>query len=405
MCGHDLYSSGDGTEAPVQRHGSAEVGERHGAEGHPIQRQAVGPGVRLSAVTVRIGFLGAGLIAHYHALQLHACDTPHEIVAVYDPDPGRAEAFGGWGAVALDSPAEVIAASDAVFICTWTSEHLPLVREVVTAGRAVFCEKPLSTDLATARELAAIVAAADVVNMTGLVMRTAPPLLAVREMIHDERSGRVMNIVFRDDQYIPTQGMYASSWRADTSKAGSGSLLEHSIHDLDLIEWLVGPAATVNAHTAHFHGIDGIEDSVSVMMHFAAGHSVLLASVWHDILSRPSQRRIEVFCERAFYVIEGEAIGPVTWQVERSDGNTDSGSLMGAELEAWLEDKGIDLTGAEESFLRAVSASMAGDAGASASPSVGEAIRPHVLADAIYRSAVANGAPVDVTIAPVDLVR
>lgn len=365
-------------------------------------------------VTVRIGFLGAGLIAHYHALQLHSCDTPHEIVGVYDPDPARAATFAGWGADAMGSPAEVIAASDAVFICTWTSEHLPLVREVVGAGRAVFCEKPLSTDLPGASELAAVVGAADVVNMTGLVMRTAPPLLAVREMIRDPRSGRVMNMVFRDDQYIPTQGMYASSWRADVALAGSGTLLEHSIHDLDLIEWLLGPAETVSAQTAHFHGLDGIEDSVSVLMRFSGGHTVLLASVWHDILSRPSQRRIEVFCERAHYVIEGEAVGPVTWQVDVSGGSaatsaatspagspdgpvTDQGSIEGAALDAWLVERGVDVTGAEESFLRAVTASMAGDASAAVSPSVGEAIRPHVLADAIYRSAANNGAAVDVT--------
>jgi predicted dehydrogenase len=47
-----------------------------------------------------------------------------------------------------------------------------------------------------------------------------------------------MNVVFRDDQYLPTQGVYASTWRADAALAGSGVLLEHSIHDLDLLEWL-----------------------------------------------------------------------------------------------------------------------------------------------------------------------
>ena len=377
-------------------------------------RHGAGANGQNGRVTVRIGFLGAGLIAHYHALQLHACDTPHEIVGVYDPDPDRSSAFSGWGGTPMTDPVEVIAASDAVFVCTWTSEHLPLVREVVSAGRAVFCEKPLSTDLAGAEELAAVVAAAHVVNMTGLVMRTAPPLLALREMLRDPRSGRIMNMVFRDDQYIPTQGMYASSWRADPSRAGSGTLLEHSIHDLDLIEWLVGPAVTVGAHTAHFHGIDGIEDSVSVLMRFAEGHTALLSSVWHDILSRPSQRRIEVFCERAHYVVEGEATGPVTWQVDTSDPatpghgthgalETDIGSSEGAALEAWLAARGVDVASAEEDFLAAVTASMAGDERATVSPSIAEAIRPHVLADAIYRSAAGNGRAVDVTSGAVGL--
>ena len=72
--------------------------------------------------------------------------------------------------------------------------------------------------------------------------------------------------------------------------------MEHSIHDLDLLEWLLGPVDTIGAHQSFFHGIEGIEDSVSALLRFTSGASGNLASIWHDVLSRPSQRRIEVFC-------------------------------------------------------------------------------------------------------------
>lgn len=70
-------------------------------------------------------------------------------------------------------------------------------------------------------------------------------------------------MVFRDDQFLPNQGMYGSSWRTDRARACSGVLLEHSIHDLDLIEWLFGPVRSVSALDTHIAGVDGIEDSVA----------------------------------------------------------------------------------------------------------------------------------------------
>src|SRR3712207_8553561 len=51
--------------------------------------------------------------------------------------------------------------------------------------------------------------------------------------------------VFRDDQFFPNQGHYASTWRADVEVAGGGTLLEHSIHDLDVLRWLLGDAERV----------------------------------------------------------------------------------------------------------------------------------------------------------------
>ncbi len=347
-------------------------------------------------MSIRVGFLGAGLIAAYHAVQLNALrdggGPDHRIVAVFDPDTDRARGLaGGQGAAVCATAQEVIDDSDAVFVCTWTSEHLPMVRLVADAGLPLFCEKPLSLDLARSRELVDVVKAAGIANMVGLVMRSSPMLLVMRHMIQDPSSGRVMNVVFRDDQYIPTQGMYASTWRGDVSLAGSGALMEHSIHDLDLFEWLLGPVDSIGAQRSFFHGIDGIEDSVSALLRFSSGATGNLASVWHDVLSRPSQRRIEVFCERATITLVSDDVGPVIRQTSHGEE-----TVGGAGLVPWLADRGIATPSAEEDFLRAVEVHLTGGTPDRHRPDVDDALRAHVLADATYRSAAVGGDPVAV---------
>jgi predicted dehydrogenase len=306
---------------------------------------------------------------------------------VFDPDADKAAAFAeASGAEVAASVDEVLDAVDAVYVCTWTSEHPALVARVAERGLPVFCEKPLATRLDDARAMVDAVADAGVVNQVGLVLRDSPAFLLLKNLIDAPESGRVMSVVFRDDQFIPVQGMYASTWRIDPAKVGAGTLIEHSIHDLDLLEHLLGPATCVNGRSAEFHGHEGIEDVMLASLAFASGALASLVSVWHDVLERPSLRRVEVFCENAYFVLEGDVVGPVRWT--RSGG--DEGSLEGEALLAALADRGVELRNPDEAFVRAV------QAGGPAYPDFSEALRAHVLTDALYRSAADGGASVDV---------
>jgi predicted dehydrogenase len=337
---------------------------------------------------MRVGFLGAGLIATYHSKSLRRSRENVMWAGVFDPDTARSEAFAqASGARVCSSEDEVIDTCDAVYVCTWTAEHRRLVEAAAARGRAVFCEKPLATNLADARAMADCVAAAGnggVTNQVGLVLRRSPAFTMLRELVQDPQSGRVMSIVFRDDQFIPTQGMYGSTWRGDVARAGAGTLLEHSIHDIDLLEWVIGPIASVGTRSASFHEIEGIEDVVVATIGFASGGIGSLVSVWHDNLTRPSLRRVEVFCERAWFALEGDWFGPVTWT--RADGS--SGTLEGealVEAARAIVDDDLNPDGA---FIRAVRN------GHAAFPDFAVAVRAHEVADAMYRSAAADGAPV-----------
>lgn len=334
-----------------------------------------------------VGFLGAGFIARLHAELLKSSGEDFEWAGVYDPDPARAGDFASsYGASQCATEAEVLDTCDAVYVCTWTSEHRRLVEAAAGRSLSVFCEKPLSTDLAGATAMTRAVQKAGVVNQVGLVLRYAPPLMLLRDIVGDPRAGRVMNVVLRDDQYIPLQGIYASTWRCDRHRAGSGTLLEHSIHDLDLLEHLIGEVTRISATAANFHGHAGIEDSVSAMLTFAGGASGVMCSVWHDVLERNSSRRLEVLCERLHVALENEMWGPVTWTFTGEE----SRSVERAELYEEVVRRGLDLGNPDAAFVRSVSSHSP------AKPDFTEALRAHLLTDAAYRSAASGGAPVAV---------
>jgi len=261
------------------------------------------------------------------------------------------------------------------------------VAAAVERGLGVFCEKPLATTLDAARAMAEGVQAAGVINQVGLVLRSSPAFLELKHQIDDPRSGRVQAAVLRDDQFLPVQGMYGSTWRSDPERAGAGTMLEHSIHDVDALEWLLGPAVSVSARSSTFHGNPGIEDTVVVGLEVASGAQVSLTSVWHQLLDRPSLRRLEVICEHAFLTLEHDVVGPVTWTRPGEQGAIEGGELFSAVAERYDGHNPNQDAG----FVAAVASGEPGP-----HPDLQTAVRAHEVVDGIYRSAAKGGAAVEV---------
>ena len=346
--------------------------------------------------------MGTGVIAWAHGLGLKAMIdagvVDAAVVAVHDVDGGRASGFATvLGAEVAAGVDEVAARSDAVWVCTPTASHAPVVEALAAAGTAVFCEKPLAPDLAGAEALAAVVARSGVPAQVGLVLRSTPVFRALRDVIVSGELGEPMTVVFRDDQYFPVQGLYGSTWRGDVEVAGGGCLIEHSIHDLDILRFCLGEVTSLAARTANFAGHRGVEDLATVALQFAAagtpGPDAQLVSVWHDVLSRGSTRRVEVFCRRGVVWLEDDHVGPL--HIQRSDGV----EVRPCPVADWVDalplardDLGLVLRmycPADRHFLEALAGGRAPE------PGFAEAVLAHRLVDAAYRSAAAAGVPVD----------
>jgi predicted dehydrogenase len=224
-------------------------------------------------------------------------------------------------------------------------------------------------------------------HQCGLILRRSPAYLWARELITDPAAGAPMAVVFRDDQFIPIQGHYKSTWRGDVEKAGAGTLLEHSIHDVDMLRFLIGDVSSVSARATYQHGIEGIEDCVAASVQFANGAIGTLTTIWHDNLSRPSLRHVEVFCENRTVIIAGDDwFGPVTW----SDTDGTTGSLEGEELLAKTAPLAHTHPNPDAAFILTAIDKEPGF------PDFSIALEAHRIVEAMYESARNEGANISV---------
>jgi predicted dehydrogenase len=345
-------------------------------------------GVKHERTPPVIGFIGTGHIATFHSKMLRRSGVDIVRGGCFDVDRARAEAFAqGSGSQVMDCEQDVIDSSDLVYICTWTGEHQRLVSMCIAAGKPYFCEKPLSIDFPSASQMNTDARNAQLTHQCGLILRRSPAYLWAKELIDDPVAGAPMAVVFRDDQFIPVQGHYKSTWRADVERAGAGTLLEHSIHDVDMLRFLIGDIDAVSARATYRHQIPGIEDVVAATVQFANGAVGTLTTIWHDNLSRSSLRNVEIFCERRTIVISGDDwFGPVTW----TDADGASGSLQGDELLEKTHDLAVGHPNPDAAFVLAALERIP------AYPDFSVALEAHRVVEAMYESARQNGASIDV---------
>jgi predicted dehydrogenase len=339
---------------------------------------------------VRVGIVGCGHIGTVHAYALKQLSAAGlvdaHIAAAYDRDGDRVarltKNLGGEACPSLDALLDSV---DVVWVCTWTAGHLESVQAAAARGLPIFCEKPLAPTLAACEAVST--ALEQVPHQVGLVLRFAPVFANAAELVGSGRYGRHLTTILRDDQYFPIQGMYGSTWRKDVEAAGGGTLIEHSIHDVDVLRWILGDPLDVAATTACAFGYEGIEDLASVTLRYPGGATAQLVSVWHQVMSRGSSRRLEIFCEEAYLWTEDDYLGPL--HIETSDGV----ELLEAAVPEWAGALRVpevyekDVAHYASQGKRFLDDLAARGSEARGFPGAAEALAAHRIVDAAYRSA------------------
>jgi myo-inositol 2-dehydrogenase/D-chiro-inositol 1-dehydrogenase len=179
--------------------------------------------------TLRIGVIGVGRIGSMHA-DLLARQVPGATVAgVYDANP---EATRASAAPAFDSVDELLADVDAVAICSSTETHADLIVAAARAGKAIFCEKPISLELAEVDRALAAVDEAGVPFQIGFNRRFDPAHEAVHDAVArgDVGDPQLVRISSRDPAPPPMEYVRGSG----------GIFLDMTIHDFDMARYVTG---------------------------------------------------------------------------------------------------------------------------------------------------------------------
>jgi myo-inositol 2-dehydrogenase/D-chiro-inositol 1-dehydrogenase len=184
---------------------------------------------------VRIGVLGTGRIGGMHALLIAERVEDAVVAAVHDEVPELARAVAARLGVPAAGSAEELYASadlDAVAICSSTDSHVEAMIAAAAAGKAIFCEKPLSLDLADLDRGLAAVERAGVLFQVGFNRRFDPAHRSVRDAVADGTVGdvHVVRITSRDPEPPP----------AEYVRRSGGLFLDMTIHDFDMARYVTG---------------------------------------------------------------------------------------------------------------------------------------------------------------------
>jgi myo-inositol 2-dehydrogenase / D-chiro-inositol 1-dehydrogenase len=217
---------------------------------------------------LRIGVIGVGRIGAMHARLLAGQVPGAAVAAVTDALPEPARALGEeLGVPVADSAADLLGRSDvdAVAICSSTETHAPLIAAAAEAGKAIFCEKPVSHDLVEVDRALDVVRQAGVPFQIGFNRRFDPAHQSVRDAVASGRVGepQLLRITSRDPYPPP----------ASYVRVSGGIFLDMTIHDFDMARYVTGSeVAEVYARgavriDASFADAGDVDTAVIVLVH------------------------------------------------------------------------------------------------------------------------------------------
>ena len=187
-------------------------------------------------MSVRIGLVGAGAIAHAHAQSCWDLGLPFGVYA-----RGHAGEFAQrWSIEEYGSYESLLDACDIVLVASPTPTHEDLVLSAFAHGRDVICEKPLTLEAAASLRLADAATRANRHLFPAHVVRWFPAYAALRDRVRAGEIGWLTRLSLSRSGTSPWQ-----SWFHDES--GGGLVTDLLIHDYDQAMWLAGDISEVRA--------------------------------------------------------------------------------------------------------------------------------------------------------------
>jgi len=252
---------------------------------------------------LRSAIVGCGGIAQVHGKVLRDFEGA-QLVACADIIPERAEKLAAnYGGKAYSSLEEMLEKEqvDVLHICTPHYLHTPMMKYALEKGLKVFTEKPPAMTYGQWDEFKAAAKGKDV----GICFqnRYNQSVQHIKKLIETGVTGKIKGIrAFVT--WCRGAGYYTESgWRGALATEGGGVLINQSIHTLDLMIYLAGAPAAVDASCSNHHlkGIIEVEDVMEALIDFGDFKGLFYATTAY---STDSPVMVEFNCENCFIRME-----------------------------------------------------------------------------------------------------
>ena len=261
---------------------------------------------------IKIAVVGCGRIAknHFGSIEAHAHEL--ELTAVCDNNPEtlqhHVETCRVPGFASLDALLRH-ADCDLVSICTPSGLHAQMVLETAQAGRHIMTEKPMATRW---RDGLDMVKACDDAKVHLFVVkqnRRNATLQLLKRAVEEKRFGRIhmvhINVFWSRPQAYYDSAKWRGTWEMD-----GGAFMNQASHYVDLLEWLIGPIADVQAMTGTLARNIEVEDTGVLNVRWRNG---ALGSMSVTMLTYPKnlEGSITIIGEKGTARIGGVAVNDI----------------------------------------------------------------------------------------------
>jgi predicted dehydrogenase len=265
---------------------------------------------------LNFGIIGCGRIAYKHAEAikknekanlLYVCDIIEERAVDYKKKYGAERYFTDYHEM-LEMPD-----LDVVNICTPSGMHAEMGIAAAKAGKHVIVEKPMALSSIDAD---ALINACDE-NRVKLAVcfqnRFNPPVQKLRRALEEGRFGKLTHASAVVRWFRPQDYYDQAPWRGTWAMDG-GCLMNQSIHNIDLLQWMMGPVESVFGYTANnFRKIEAEDVGVAVLKFKNGALGVIEAST--TIYPENLEETLAIFGEKGTVELGGIAVNKIeTWK-------------------------------------------------------------------------------------------
>ncbi|HDR2621565.1 TPA: Gfo/Idh/MocA family oxidoreductase [Enterobacter chuandaensis] len=203
-------------------------------------------------------------------------------------------------------------AIDVVHICTPHFEHKRMILDALSAGKHVFCEKPVGMNSSELDDIAR--AAEQAPGLLGVCYqnRLNPSSLRIRQALSDGELGKMLSM--KAVLTWSRSGAYytESPWRGRLATEGGSLLINQAIHTLDLMQWFAGGVTRLKGvvDSGELADVTEGEDSAMATLHFANGARGLFYASNCNTVDSPLW--LEIHCERGSLLLNDNVLWRIT---------------------------------------------------------------------------------------------
>jgi len=169
---------------------------------------------------------------------------------------------------------------DIVYIATPPSSHKMYTLKAAAAGKLVYVEKPMAMNSVEVEEMISACEKNNVPLFVAFYRRRLPVFVKVKELIEEGLIGtaRSFTLVLKRDENKHIADRRNLPWRYIPEISGGGIFVDMGSHQLDILDWILGPVEEARGFAVNRTGIYKVEDGVAASFLFKSG--VIGTGLW-----------------------------------------------------------------------------------------------------------------------------